>query len=637
MAVLTEPVQPASEVPRRVNLTDGLLVFAFATLLTLAIAFEMPAAVAIVLLGLGLAILQVRVVRRGGWRLIGPHSYYDLIRMGRKGRTMVVRVAFLLALLAGIAYIHESHRSGAASSLLARQDGLQAGSFLREELARVNIECVHIWFLLQNATILLLTPAYMGGAIAEERDRGTLDMLLATHLYNREIVLGKLLARLVHLAMFLLAGLPVFTIMLVWGGIDIRLLLVNWLNSALLLLAAGCVCLMFSTMPVRPTTSILTSCAVVLPAGTCCTAGLQASLQEYLLGAGGGDGNLIVWAVLYTVAILGSLFIAIPAVRPSDMPFEHGASRSWDPEWTMPGAAGQVSDPRLAAAMAMSADLAMKPNWWRPALPPLTDDALSWKERYTGGRSLLHHLELWAMVVPIGGWLVCLWLIHVVDRVNDLAPRGAAHALHAVADEMSLVLRGLYAVCVLCFVIGVSFRAAASVVRERELHTLDVLFMIPGDRRAIIHAKWAAAITKGWPWLVVLAVNVVVGTATGAFHPCSALYLLAAPWPLILFACSVGVLVSVLARTAVQANLAMAGVLLSIAIGMAAMVPGLFVGFNALVADWWHAPIELVPWGVILTDLGEFGAAAAWVLALLAGAAIAWKLAVWRFERVGRS
>ena len=50
-----------------------------------------------------------------------------------------------------------------------------------------------------RTVILLLTPAYTAGAVAEEKERRTLEFILATDLRNREIILGKVLSRLLNL------------------------------------------------------------------------------------------------------------------------------------------------------------------------------------------------------------------------------------------------------------------------------------------------------------------------------------------------------------------------------------------------------------------------------------------------------
>src|SRR6185369_10587649 len=54
----------------------------------------------------------------------------------------------------------------------------------------------------------LLTPVYVAATISVEKERKTLEFLMATDLRNREIVFGKLASRVLTLMMYVLAGLP---------------------------------------------------------------------------------------------------------------------------------------------------------------------------------------------------------------------------------------------------------------------------------------------------------------------------------------------------------------------------------------------------------------------------------------------
>ena len=85
----------------------------------------------------------------------------------------------------------------------------------------------------QFAVVVLLTPAYVAGAVAEDKERRTLEFLLATDLRGREIIFGKLLARLGNLALFVMTGLPVLSLMQFFGGIDPGLLLASFTVTAL--------------------------------------------------------------------------------------------------------------------------------------------------------------------------------------------------------------------------------------------------------------------------------------------------------------------------------------------------------------------------------------------------------------------
>lgn len=66
----------------------------------------------------------------------------------------------------------------------------------------------------------LMAPGLTAGAIAVERERETLELLLLTRLSSANIVLGKLFSALSFLVIVLICSLPVMAIGFVFGGID---------------------------------------------------------------------------------------------------------------------------------------------------------------------------------------------------------------------------------------------------------------------------------------------------------------------------------------------------------------------------------------------------------------------------------
>lgn len=74
---------------------------------------------------------------------------------------------------------------------------------------------------LQLFLVLFVSPSMTASAISGERQRSTLDVLLATRLSTRSIVLGKLYAGLYKVFMLILASIPVFSIIYMFGGIGI--------------------------------------------------------------------------------------------------------------------------------------------------------------------------------------------------------------------------------------------------------------------------------------------------------------------------------------------------------------------------------------------------------------------------------
>ena len=68
--------------------------------------------------------------------------------------------------------------------------------------------------------ICVLTPAQTAGAIVNERERQTYDVLLVTPLSPCQIVLGKLAASLAYMVLLLVAALPIESLAFLMGGVD---------------------------------------------------------------------------------------------------------------------------------------------------------------------------------------------------------------------------------------------------------------------------------------------------------------------------------------------------------------------------------------------------------------------------------
>jgi ABC-type transport system involved in multi-copper enzyme maturation permease subunit len=73
---------------------------------------------------------------------------------------------------------------------------------------------------LQLALLSLMAPVFAAGAITQEKDNRTFDILLATPLSNASIVLGSLLSRLFLVIALLVSGLPVMFIARLYGGVS---------------------------------------------------------------------------------------------------------------------------------------------------------------------------------------------------------------------------------------------------------------------------------------------------------------------------------------------------------------------------------------------------------------------------------
>ncbi len=101
----------------------------------------------------------------------------------------------------------------------------------------------HVLFLslaaLQMAVLLFFSALSTASAVALEKDRRTLELLLMTRLSNSELVLGKLLAAMLGVLMLLAAALPFFMLTVLFGGVSAGQVLRVFAVTLLSALAAG--------------------------------------------------------------------------------------------------------------------------------------------------------------------------------------------------------------------------------------------------------------------------------------------------------------------------------------------------------------------------------------------------------------
>lgn len=493
------------------------------------------------LLLLALAAFHIVVYRHGGWGLLGPHFYYDVVRLARRGRSNVLRVVYIAGLLLGLWLVYRTTPHAEAMSVNDFADTAERFAFAL--------------FQVQNIAVMILTPAYLGSAIAEERERRTLELLFTTQLSDTEIILGKLFARIIHLVGFVLAGWPILCLIQFWGGIDMLLIAGNLAHTLLLILSVGSFCLMLSTLMRSVTAAVLMAYAILVPTTLCCVTtlhGFPFVLQDARSGA----------TRMLTVQDLPVLLIAHGTVTIACLTLAWVMLRGRE-FFDVTSLPARLPDAPLPREIAVESAFAPRPaHHYEPGamdafavpyvLPPITDPVLLWKERYVGGPPLLFSPVVLVPMMPFaltGVALLIFWFIVSLSDSDVELERGRQLGAN--------ILRFFYYVFLGCYVLGVSFRAAGSVARERQQQTLEPLLLLPIDRRDILVAKWLATLLAGWPWLALTAGDAVLGVWLGAFHPFTAVMLCLAPWPMIAFFLTFGLLLSVLMSSVLRAYLAM--------------------------------------------------------------------------------
>ncbi|MHC2067896.1 ABC transporter permease [Bremerella sp. T1] len=107
------------------------------------------------------------------------------------------------------------------------------------DMARFGASIFHILAPIQLCLVIFFAAFSAAGAVAQEKDRKTLILLLMTRLNNSELVLGKMLASLINVFALIMAAAPVFCALFLFGGVSaaqvLRVLLVTLITA----LAAG--------------------------------------------------------------------------------------------------------------------------------------------------------------------------------------------------------------------------------------------------------------------------------------------------------------------------------------------------------------------------------------------------------------
>lgn len=113
--------------------------------------------------------------------------------------------------------------------------------------------------VLQMALVMFITPGLTAGAISSEREKQTLNILLTTTQTSSQIIIGKLLSSVAFLILLLIAGLPLYSIVFLFGGVSPGQLVMMFLFYLVTLIAIGSIGIMFSTLTKRTIVSMIST------------------------------------------------------------------------------------------------------------------------------------------------------------------------------------------------------------------------------------------------------------------------------------------------------------------------------------------------------------------------------------------
>ena len=139
--------------------------------------------------------------------LFGPIFIKEIIEIARRRRYYFARAFYAIGLLLVLFIVEQEFRH-----YVWRLGNVNAMAFMAMQYFNAAAS-------VQYAAVFFLVPMFLCGTIAGEREERTLDLLFATHLSNREIVLGKLGSRLTTMVGLIFCGLPVLSLVMLYGGV----------------------------------------------------------------------------------------------------------------------------------------------------------------------------------------------------------------------------------------------------------------------------------------------------------------------------------------------------------------------------------------------------------------------------------
>jgi ABC-type transport system involved in multi-copper enzyme maturation permease subunit len=377
--------------------------------------------------------------------------------------------------------------------------------------------------------IVLASPAFVAGAITDEKSQGTLQYMLTADLTPAEIVLGKFLGRTAQvLTVLVLTGLPVICFCGVFGGL-------NFLRVAGL--AAYTLFALFAVGSASILASVLTRTT------------REAVLNLYAIGM----------ALLFGYGILYWLSGFIPVVAPV-VGFLDTYVMSYLNPMFIPDHIWKISGPAELASELLGATLMWglfgsgciglaivllrpayirqlegegkkkKRHWWRAQRTAVTNDPLRWKERQVEGLApfaWLRGIPTWLGVLGVF-LLACIssgliiWSHRDSSKTFDdfykMVMRGDFNellVLLANIDQAGEAFRNQAMIVMLLASLVVAIRCSGTISGEREKHTWEALLLTPLETRQIVRGKLWGIIGASHPYIIAYAIPTMLLSMLG--------------------------------------------------------------------------------------------------------------------------
>ena len=474
-----------------------------------------------VLVGSAWLLALIVVAREPLRHLFGPVFAHEIQRIGRRRTTFALRFLYVLVIVGLLALLY------AAWMAKTLRYGF-TGTVRPSELAGFANTFFEAFAGVQFTVAFLLTPAYVAACITDEKERQTLEFLLATDLKNREIIFGKLAARIANLLMYVLAGMPVLAFLQLFGGIDPELALSAAAATATTVIGLAALSVLCSTLCKKSRDAIAISYALAFvyllvsaAVGLLGQAGLRwygnlftiagASFDSADLTGWFADGNLIFSVLLRT---RGGKDLSDDVVA--------GILRDYVLFWGVASIAmiGFAVIRLRVIALAQNSGGSKRIAGTGPQRTEMGNDPVLWREVFTGHRR-----------AGCAGWFFRLVIVLLLVAIPVLIGfemfgrssnwRGNATFAERWVDfreGMTIWVRVATGFLSLLIFFGAALRGAASISGERDRDTWISLIAAPLHPWEVLRGKFLGAVLGMRFCYAMLIVVWVIGLAIGSIH-----------------------------------------------------------------------------------------------------------------------
>ncbi|MCS6977750.1 MAG: ABC transporter permease subunit [Gemmatales bacterium] len=401
-----------------------------------------------------------------------------------------------------------------ASSMMAAGSGVSPDPAATQKFLSGFLE-LFLWQ--QMVLIILVSPAIAAGAITDEKERGTLQYLLTADLTSSEIVLGKLLGRLVIIATIFATGIPF--LFAVGGALRVSpgFLAGAVVHAAAIAFAATSASILASVWAKRTRDAIVHLYLVLGLLFLLVILGLQVTGA---MGISGSARGTTTERLAATAADVLSYFDPSLVLKPelegagSAMVFARAvvAGLSWVGVGVLCLA---VAAWRLRPAYNRQLEgIGQRRKallWW--ARPPIHGEPVRWKERYVTGIAPLPALRyipqnLVMLLILLGTTTIAVLVAAscITGPNSVLQMFTQPEQFQVDQDSITQFVTWISLIVLFLSSLIVGIRCSGAITGEREKHTWESLLMTPLETQSLVQAKLWGILGATYPYLLMYAI-----------------------------------------------------------------------------------------------------------------------------------